>query len=286
MKRKIIILFFLIFFLHGRAETKDYQRLISLKPNLTEILFALGVGDHVVGVTTYCKHPPEALKISKIGGYSNPSLEKILLLKPDLVVMIPDSTSPQLEASIRKAGIATLVLKTNSLEDVYESIEKLGEKIQKGERAQKLVREMKHNMCVSSRESASGGDVAISRVNSGDCFASLAMTKKGILVIQRSPLIVVGSGTFLSDLLKFAGIENIAGGSKLAYPRFSMEQLIANSPDVIFDMDTAPDPDFWEKYTSLPAVKNNSVYFLDPDLFVPGPRLPKALKNLHEASLH
>ena len=264
--RSFLIVAFLFFQALCFSKTLSaYSRIVSLKPNLTEILFALGAGDRMVGVTTYCKHPPEALKISKIGGYSNPSLEKILLLKPDLVVMIPDSTSPQLEISLQKAWIETLVLKTNSLEDVYGSIEKLGERIQKVEKAQKIVKEMKEKMLNFPKEK---------------------FPKKGILVIQRNPLMVVGSGTFLSDLLKLARIENIAGGSKLAYPRFSMEQLIAHSPDVIFDMDTAPDPFFWKKYTSLPAVKNNSVYFLDPDLFVPGPRLPKALEKLHEASLH
>lgn len=259
--RSFLIVAFLSFQVVNFPRTLTaYNRIISLKPNLTEILFSLGAGDKIVGDTTYCKHPPEAQKIEKIGGYSNPNLEKILFLKPDLVVMVPDSTSPRLELAIRRAGIETLILKTDSINDIYDTISQLSKKIDSPEKGDRLIQSLKK------------------QIQSEVSFS--CPVKKGIFVVQRNPLIVVGSHTFLSDLLQLASIDNIAGQSKLPYPHLSFDQVLAQRPEIIFDMDPAPATGFWEKYSSLPAVKTKSIIFLTPDLFIPGPRLPEALKQL------
>ena len=104
------------------------------------------------------------------------------------------------------------------------------------------------------------------------------------MVIQRRPLIAAGGGTFLDDLLKDAGLQNIAGASSLPYPHFSLETVIAQAPEVIIDLDPSDAGDYWSRYPSIPAVKNGAVAKLSPDLFVPGPRIPDALQALIDAT--
>lgn len=251
----------LLFLLPFSAE--GYERIVSLKPGFTEILFALGLGEKVVGVTDYCKYPPEARKKPKIGGYSNPALEKILELRPDLVGMTPDTTPPKIESAIQRAGIETLVVKTNTLQDIYEAIQTVANRTGVPAKGSELVDTIK---------------VQIHREQKRVPQTS----KKGMIVIQRSPLIVVGSRNFLDDLMKIARIENIAGHSALPYPQYSMEVVLEQRPEVIVDIDPAPAGDFWSRYASLPAVQSGSVFHLPPDLFVPGPRVPETLAVLME----
>jgi len=233
--------------LHAR----EYRRIVSFRPNVTEILFALGLGPKVVGVTTFCTHPPEAQKIEKIGGYANRSLEKILSLKPDLAVLVPDATTHKLESALARAGIDVLVVKADSIADIEASIRAIAQAAQVPERGETLVADLKQSMDRFTRPRGSNG--------------------KALLIIQRRPLIVAGSGTFLSELIDRSGFENIAGSSTLPYPNFSLEAVIARAPDVIFDLDATEPGDYWSRY---------KVIRLSPDLFVPGPRIPEALKAL------
>lgn len=257
--------FFLIFLLPAWSALA-YEHIVSFRPNVTEILFALGLGPKVVGVTEFCNYPPEAQKIAKIGGYANRSLEKILSLKPDLAVLVPDATTPKLESALDRSGIEVLVVKADSLEDVDASIRTIASKTGVVARGDALIASIHKGM-----ETAVGKQVRQPK-------------PKALMVIQRRPLVVAGSGTFLSSLMDKAGVDNIAGASTLPYPRFSIEAVIARAPDVIFDLDAAEPGDYWSRYTSLPAVKNGKVVRLPPDLFVPGPRIPEALKALVTAA--
>jgi len=272
MKKALVLLSALWAFLIGgyprEASAKDIQRIISFRPNVTEILFALGLGAKVVGVTDFCHYPPEVEKIERIGGYFNRRLEKILSLQPDLVVLVPDATTAKIESALKRSGIATLVLHADSIDDVYDSISKMAEANGIPEKGRSLVAQIQSQMEAKSRSAL-----------------NLPKTKT-LLVIQRHPLITSGDGTFLDRLLTLAGGENIAGSSKLPYPQFSMESVIARAPEVIIDFDASDPGDFWSRYDSIPAVKNQRVRHLTPDLFIPGPRLPEALdlliENLHK----
>lgn len=245
------------------SSASAYDRIVSFRPNVTEILFALGAGGKVVGVTEFCNYPPEAKKIAKIGGYANRSLEKILSLKPDLAVLVPDATTPKIESALKRSGIEVLVVRADSLEDVDASIRAIAAKLGVATRGDELVASMK------KRTAASVG--------------TLTTKPKALMVIQRRPLVVAGSGTFLSSLMDKAGVDNIAGRSSLPYPRFSMEAVIAQRPEVIFDLDAAEPGDYWSRYASIPAVASGKVVRLPPDLFVPGPRIPEALKAMVDA---
>ncbi len=260
--KKTFLLLATIAALLPRAAAGEPQRIISFRPNVTEILFALGLGPKVVGVTDFCRYPPKAEKIEKIGGYFNRRLEKILSLKPDLVILVPDATTAKIESALKRSGIETLVLRADSIEDVYDSIEKIAEAGVVSERGKALIARIRTDMEAKSRA------------------ARPLSKKKVLLVIQRRPLITAGGGTFLDRLLVLAGGENIAASSKLPYPQFSMEAVVARAPEVIIDFDASDPGDFWDRHASIPAVKNGAVRRLKPDLFVPSPRLPQALQLL------
>ncbi len=269
MKRILTLLWAVLFWIHPQTvNAKSYQRIISFRPNVTEILFALGLGDKVVGVTEFTHYPPEAEKIEKIGGYFNRSLEKILSLKPDLIILVPDATTAKIESALRRSRIDMLVLSADSVDDVYDAIQKIADANDIPDKGKALVAQIQSQMEAKSR------------------IVRNLPKKKTLLVIQRRPLITAGGGTFLDQLLTLAGGENIAGSSRLPYPQFSLESVITRAPEVIIDFDTSEPGDFWSRYDAIPAVKNGKVRYLKPDLFIPGPRLPQALdlliENLHK----
>lgn len=261
MRRRFhAVILCLVLLLSGQA--RAYDRIVSLKPNVTEILFALGLGGKVVGVTDYCKYPPEAAGLPKIGGYLNPNLERIFSLKPDLVVMIPDSTSPKVNDAIRRAGIETLIVRSSSLEEIYGAISDVAHKVGVATLGGKVVDGMKRRLKTLK-------DSIKDRPR-----------RKGIAAVQRSPLVVASGMTFAGSLIEMAGVDNIARDAAIAYPKFSLDRILAERPEVIIDVDPAPEGDFWNRYASLPAVQNRAVHHLSPDLFIPGPRLPEALEIL------
>lgn len=241
-----------------------YDRIVSLKPNVTEILFSLGLGPKIVGVTTYCHHPPEAEALPKVGGYSNPNLEKILGLRPDLVILIPESSSPRMEEAIRRAGIETLVVRTDTLPSVFQAITSIAEKTGTAAAGRKLTDSIHEEMRALEARIPRGA------------------RKKVLVVIQRKPLIAAGGRNFFDDLVRQAGADNIAGDSSLPYPRFSMDSVIAGKPDVILDLDPSPTEDSWSVYATLPAVQAGRIFQMTPDHFLPGPRVAKSLEILTE----
>ncbi len=105
---------------------EPYNRIISLAPNITEILYALGLDDRIVGVTSFCDYPPQAKEKQKIGGMSNPSIEAIISLKPDIVILTTDGNPKEVDLKLRKLGIKTYVFKERQLNELPDGIRKLG----------------------------------------------------------------------------------------------------------------------------------------------------------------
>ncbi len=240
------------------------QRIVSLKPNLTEMLFAIGAGDRVVGVTQHCQWPEAAQALPKIGGYAAPDFEKILSLKSDLVVTNKESSNPRFIALLEKAGIATLVLETRSLAQIHQTIEKLGVGLNVTDAAQELNQDIQNRL--KKVQAQSHGRPA----------------KRSLLVIQRHPLIVVGPKSFINEVLSAAGAQNVVESAS-AYPRVSMEEVLAWRPEVIIDVDPASKLSTWTDYTTLPAVQQNQIYFLSPNMFRPGPRIAQTAQMIANA---
>ncbi len=250
--------------------SKSPARIISLAPNITETLFALGLGDRVIGVTTYCDFPVEAKTKEKIGDTIKPNLERIIALKPDLVLL---STSSQLEKITRQLdqlAIPVYITNPRTVTEVISSIRKLGEVTGTSIRAEELASSMQQRI---------------------KAIGSTAQHPRVLYVLQLSPLITAGKNTFINDLINIAGGTSISGAETTDYPQFSRETVIARAPEIIIlpeshgseivDLEAVK-----KTFVTTPAVKHNRIVTIDPDLIDrPGPRIVEGLAEL-EKKIH
>ena len=198
------------------------KRVVSLAPNVTELVYALGAGDRLVGVTRFCDWPPEAAKVKKVGGFIDPSIETIVGLAPDLVIAMTNSGSKDAVAALERYGIRTLWLRVDDLEGTRRSFEILGKALGVEDRA---------------KAELAAFDAAIARETARIPKGRAA--PRTLVTLDHRPLVVAGPGTFVDDLLRLAGAVNAAGGAAVAYPQWSAEALLAEKPDVIVEIGNA-----------------------------------------------
>lgn len=271
------------------AQAKERAGIISLKPNITEILFALGVGDRLVGVTTWCDYPPEVKKIDRVADYVQVDVEKVLLKQPKLVIGSEENSSKGDVEFLRKQGIDVRLYPFGRLSDTYRSIEEIARLLGVAERGNELVTEMVRQFDGLTTH----GSTPLTMSNNGHPERRPepveGHSRRVLLVVGIKPLVVVGSRNLLDDLLQMAGGKNVAGGSKLRYPVFGTEQLIASRPDVIVDLTMGSEEKgrknalaWYRQFTSVPAVRNNRIYFLDVADFRASPRMVEGVKKLRD----
>ena len=243
------------------------QRIISLAPSLTEILFALGLGDRVVGVTNFCDHPPEALKKPKVGGMTNPSLEKILRLKPDIVVLTTDGNHKEFEERLKKLGIRTYVFRAGKISELPSELLRLAETLGARDRALHLVNRLNET------------------INRFKKKPFRTKKQKALFIIWPEPLIVAGPGTAIDEALELVGLVNIAHDAKARYPRYSLEEVIRRDPDIIFigkgheDMRKVSGR-ILKRLSSVKAVRTGRVYFVSDALYRLGPRIIDGINEI------
>lgn len=236
-------------------------RIVSLAPSVTEMLFAIGAGNRVIGDTTYCDYPPEAKEITKIGDTEHPSLERIISLKPDLVVGSTASELEQFEERLSALKIPVYTCQSGSLSGLLESIRKLGDVTGSTTAAQGLADSLKARID-NVRQRVSG----LSR-------------PRVLIVINSDPLMTAGGHTFLTDLITAAGGQSITADQESDYPRFSLETAVAREPEVILlQAGGAPLPD---QLQSTPAVRSGKVFHIDDAVLLrPGPRIVDGLEQI------
>lgn len=243
------------------------DRIVSLAPNLTEIVYAVGAGDRLVGRTSYCDYPPQAKSITEVGDTLHPSVERIIALKPQVVLV---STASQLENFTRQLDeqkIAVYVTNPQSLDQVFASIEKLGALFGTREVAMNLVSDLRHRAQAIENATASLKPVRV------------------FYQVSDEPLYTIGHEAYLTDLIKRAGGISVTADVPTAFPRFSDEAALASKPDAIIlptggsmgnaNSTVAP------ALKNSPAVRANRVYKINEDLLSrPGPRLVDGLEQL------
>ena len=237
------------------------QHIVSLAPSITEILFALGVSDRVAGVTSYCDYPPAARQKPPVGDTLKPSVEKIVALKADLVII---STASQVEASFRKLeelGIPVFVTNPRTIDAVVESIDKIGELIDARERAHELTDELRRRIATVETRSAEASRPSV------------------LVILGTEPLITAGAGSFINDLINRAGARSISAEDKADYPQYSIETVVASQPEIILLQ--AGGNELTSRLRQTPAARSNRVYHIDDDLLLrPGPRIVDGLEQL------
>jgi iron complex transport system substrate-binding protein len=280
MKRYFIIISALLIGLSHSAfaggSTASPQRIISLAPNTTEILFALGLGDRIVGVTTFCDYPQEAKAKPKIGGMSNPSLEAVVSLKPDIVVVTTDGNPKEFEERLVSMKIKTYVFTARRIAELPQGIRELGDALAVKERADDLARKIEAGINLFQTKKS-----AIRNPPS-------AIHKKVLFIVWPEPLIVAGPGTVIDDAITLLGYENIASGAATEYPKYSIEEVIHRAPGVIvigkgsgMDM-VAVSRGILTRMSSVPAVRTGAVCYVGDGLYRLGPRVIKGIEELDE----
>lgn len=247
------------------------ERIITLAPNLTEIVYAVGAGPRLVGNTTFCDYPAEAKQVAKVGDTLHPSIERIIALRPQLILV---STASQLEAFTRQLdeqNIAVYVTDPHDLNGVFHSIEVIGELADEREKAASLVSGLRAR--AASVEERVGKEKPVS------VFYQLSA----------EPLYTAGRDSFITDLVRRAGGVSTTAEVPGAWPRYSDEAALAARPDVIImatgdSMGAQANAEVAQPLRRSPAVVNNRVYKINGDyLSRPGPRLVDGLEQMARA---
>lgn len=259
------------------------RRILALAPSVTEILFAIGAGPRVVGVDAFSDFPPEARRLPRLGGLVDPDLEGMLRLRPDLAVLL--ASQGELAASLRAAGVPTLSVPHERLEDVERGIRAIGARTGPARRAAALADSLR---AVLGRARAR---------------TPAARRPRVLFVVAREPgqvagLTAAGEGTYLDELVELAGGRNVLAGSPVRYPQVSAESVLRLQPDVILEWSpvrqgTPPHEvrdaevrlaEDWAALRGLRAAAAGRVRVLHDDLWLrPGPRVVEALERLKEA---
>ena len=245
-------------------------RIVSLAPNLTEILFALGLRERIVAVSNGSNYPPEAANKKKIGTFWQPNTEAIIASKPDLVITLSFEQQKSVADSLKRLRFKVLSLKIEKIEELLSAIQKIGSATGYEQRAEQLVRNISN------------------RLNDLQLMVGSTNKVKVLWVVQVEPLRVAGRNTFINELVELAGGENAIGPTVQQYPPIGTEELLACGAEVIIqsamkknnieEQQQAAEA-FWSKRTNLLAVKNNRIYVVNPDTILRlGPRICQGIE--------
>ena len=252
---------------------KTPRRIVSLAPSITETLFAIGAGGLVAGVTQFCDFPPEALSKPKVG-YGNPNVETLVALQPDLILAPREFLKPDLLASLDHLHIPIFLLEERTVEQIFSHIQTIGKMVERQAEAAALVMELRQRIAAIMQRTQETTPVRV------------------LYVLNSEPLITVGPGSFIDQLIGLAGGANIAAKSGTPYPRLSMETVLSEDPEVlIFPIGTSEgiseqEQQAWQRWSGLSAIKQERVHRISADVLNrPGPRIVQGLEQL-AAVLH
>ena len=254
------------FFAHAASAPRS-QRIVSLAPSVTETLFALGFGNRVVGVTTYCDYPAEARKLPKIGGFMNPSLEAVVAKRPDFVIGVSSATDPVKAREMERLGLKVTLISLASVNDILSSIKSIARLLGSPEAGEKLVDKITLQFDEIKKRVAS------------------APRRTTLLAVGLRPLVVVGGKNFINELIFFAGGENIAGNADQPWLNLPDEYVVAKAPQVIIEAgmgsERGDSAKHWGDLKSIPAVRGHRVYAYQSDKILrPGPRIGEGLEEI------
>jgi iron complex transport system substrate-binding protein len=247
---------------------KAPRRVLSLAPSLTEMLFAIGLDEQIVGVTNFCNYPPAAAGKPKVG-YTQPNLESLLALSPDMVAAPGELLRADVLAKLEALKVPTFIFEAKSLEHVLAHIHTLGRIFERSSAADALTRHMRERIAEVSR-----------RVQTVE-------RKRVLYVLSTHPLITVGPNSYIHQMIELAGGINVAAGTSGAYPRLSMETVLEKDPEILVfpvgSTESVPEHEqqTWKRWTGLSAVQRHRLHVVSSDaLNRPGPRVVDGLEQL------
>ena len=264
-----------------RLDAQQHRRIVSTAPSITEALFALGLGDQVVGVSRYCNYPAQVEKLPKVGTYMKPDVEAIARLAPDLIVL--QTASAVLTDRLKAMRMTYVEVPHGTLGDVYTGIRLIANAAAVADRAVALIGKIQGELAKIQ---------AKARVLSSPRVAVVVDRRQGTL----GDLTAIGPDNYLNEILGIAGGTNVFAKAGLPrYPHLSLEAIVRENPDVIFDLSSTQDSEamreqarpavlaLWAQHAGLKAAASGHVYFGTSNaLLVPGPRAPEAAQLLFD----
>lgn len=247
------------------------ERFVSLAPNLTEIAFAIGAGDRMVGNTTFCNYPQQARNVTKIGDTLQPSIERVLALKPQLVLVSTASQLQTFATQLDEHGIALYITDPNDLEDVFRTITNFGDLLNETTKASNLVQQLRRR--TESTENAVAGRPRL----------------RVFFQLSGQPLYTAGKTSFVTNLIERAGGQSVTADINEAWPRLSNEAALASKPEAVImlsgeSMGASANLKVAPALQNSPAVRTGRLYVIDGDLLTrPGPRLVDGLEQIARA---
>ena len=250
------------------AASPPPQRIISLAPSITEILFALGVGDRLVGVSSYCDYPPAATQIDRIGTFLQPNVERILTKRPDLIIGVPSPDNRAPVERLETLGLRVLIVNPERIADIYAAIHTIADAVGVPERGDGLVAKLQRDVAAITAQ------------------LETAPRPRVLLLVGHAPIVAAGRGTYQDELITLAHGENLAAASGESWPTLTLESIVARAPEVIVDAsmgsEEGADRDcalaFWQPYATIPAVRDHRIYgYRAYELLRPGPRVADTL---------
>lgn len=243
------------------------RRIVSLAPNITEILFALDADSLVVGVTDFCDYPKQAQSCTRVGSFLSPNIEAIVSLSPDVVIMTVEGNTRETFAKLEELHVPTFVTNPRAIQGVAQSFSSIGKLIDREAQAEKFI----DSLSLALRETEQ---------------QPLFRKPRVIMFVSFEPLMVVGGNTFIDELITKAGGENIGAMAKGSYPVFNREEILRQNPEMILIPSDIriPISELVQKYPEwklLHAMQEENVFFVDAAILQrPGPRIIEALSIL------
>jgi len=245
------------------------QRIVSLAPGITETLYALRLDNKIVGVTTFCDWPAATRTKPRIGGFTNPSIEKIVSLKPDLIIATADGNRKDTVRQLERIGLSVYVTNPSDTNGILRSILYIGGITNREQDAGELVEKLQK------------------RLNNITMQISHKSKPRVFFQIGLEPVITAGKGTLINEVIERAGGVNVAGLDTARYPRYSAEGIMGAAPEIILFVPMVNDKEFtagkifWQKFKGIPAVEKNRIYPINTDLISrASPRIVDAIEKM------
>jgi ABC-type Fe3+-hydroxamate transport system substrate-binding protein len=242
------------------------HRLVCLMPSVVDDVYALGAGADVIAVTDYTKYPAEARSKPSVGSILSPSMETILSLHPDLVLGSADMSSTETLQQLEQLGIPVFMVSTHGVNGIYQSIASLGLALNREDSASALITRLR------------GREAAVRRQVSGKPIISILMP------VGYDPIVTIGKHAFITELIEIAGGHSVTGDIDQEWPQVSLEAVLARAPEALLlirgsgmSVERVREQPGW---SSLPAVRNNRVYYVDDRINLPSPVAFDALEEL------
>jgi len=263
------ILFCFIFLLAwvGMCSAAPPARIISLAPNVTEVVCALGLERNLVGVTTFCDYPASVRGKATVGGPANPSLEAVLSLKPDVVVLDEEGIGPSLNGRLARLGIRTALFHGSHLNGLANGIRRLGRDLGVPGQGELLAARIERSLRPVERKRT---------------------MPRALFIIWPDPLVTAGTGTVIDNALRLAGFRNIAADTRGSYPRISLEAVTERNPEILVvgpgHAHDFPMGKLLRRLASADAVRDGRICYVSDALYRSGPRIPKGIGELRRCA--